>query len=483
MLFVLDEEGKHLTLTCSNVFEHIDRQYHRLRVGQGLVGWVAEQGQPLLVQDVQRDERYLEMLPGVASKLAVPLISEKRILGVVCAESLSQGAFTGEDLKLLMIFAGQTASLIRNARLYGQVMTERNFREYILESSPNSMISINLRKQITSINKRTEEIFHIKRNESVGKKVGEVFEDEIVRIIDLALDEHTVVNRKEVFWNPHNGTSGFLGLTSSLLRNHQGNVIGAMLIVRDLTEEKRTDELIRRLDRLTSLGQLSAGIAHEIRNPLASINFNVQLLAKKLAGDEHARSIIEDTQEGIDRIRILVKGMLDFAKPSQPSLMSNSIVRILKGAITLMDSQFKKKKVTAQLTLYDEIPEVVIDAHQIHQVFVNLLLNGMEAMPGGGKIDIVGRVVKGHGKGQDIALLQFTDHGVGISKEDLGKIFNPFFTTKTEGTGLGLSIVHKILEQHNASVEVESEEGTGTTFSLKFPIKQTEGSRCIAIKF
>jgi two-component system NtrC family sensor kinase len=483
MLFVLDEEGKHLTLTSSNVLEHVDRQYHRLRVGQGLVGWVAQQGQPLLVQDVQRDERYLEMLPGVASKLVVPLISEKRILGVLCAESLSSGAFSTDDLKLLMIFAGHTASLIRNARLYGQVMTERNFREYILESSPNAMISINLRKQITSINKRTEEIFHIKRSESLGRKVGEVFEDEIVRIIDLALDEHTVVNRKEVFWNPQNGTSGYLGLTSSLLRNHQGNAIGAMLIVRDLTEEKRTDDLIRRLDRLTSLGQLSAGIAHEIRNPLASINFNVQLLAKKLAVDDHARGIIEDTQEGIDRIRTLVKGMLDFAKPSQPSLMSNSIVRILKGAITLMDSQFKKKKIEAQLTLCDEIPEVVIDAHQIHQVFVNLLLNGMEAMPRGGRIDIVGRVIKGHGKSNDQAVLQFTDHGMGISGENLGKIFNPFFTTKTEGTGLGLSIVHKILEQHNASVDVESEEGKGTTFTLKFPMKRSEGSRCIAIKF
>ena len=126
---------------------------------------------------------------------------------------------------------------------------------------------------------------------------------------------------------------------------------------------------------------------------------------------------------------------------------------------------------------------MVIDAHRIHQVFVNLLLNGMEAMPRGGRIDIVGRVIKGHGKSNDQAVLQFTDHGMGISEENLGKIFFPFFTTKTEGTGLGLSIVHKILEQHNASVEVESEEGKGTTFTLKFPMKRSEGSRCIAIKF
>ena len=482
MLYLVDDEGKHLVLASSNVFERIERRHHKMTTGQGIIGWVAENGRPVLIKDVQQDERYQEILPGIAATLAVPLISEKRVLGVLCCESANRSAFSSDDLKLLSIFAGHTASLIRNARLYGQVMTERNFREYILESSPNSMISINRKKQISSINKRTEELFNIKRKEVLGRKVGDVFDDEITRIIDFALDDHTVVNRKEVIRNLPDGSTGYLGLTSSLLRNHQGNLIGAMLIVRDLTEEKKTDELITRIDRLTSLGQLSAGIAHEIRNPLASINFNVQLLAKKKTVDDNSREIIEDTQEGIDRIRILVKGMLDFAKPSQPSLKSDSIVRVLKGAITLMDSQLRKKKIDITLDLYDEIPEVVIDAYQIHQVFVNLLLNGMEAMPTGGRIDITGWVVKGHGKACDQALFQIKDNGIGIPRENLNKIFNPFFTTKTEGTGLGLSIVHKILEQHNAMVEVLSEEGKGTTFLIKFNIHKPAGQRCIGIR-
>lgn len=482
-LFLLDDEGKHLMLVSSNVYERIGREQFRLTDGKGIVGWVAKNGLPLLIKDVREDERYLEILPEVVSQLAVPLISEKHVLGVLSVNSPNKAAFSENDLKLLMIFAGHAASLIRNVRLYGQVMTEKNFRENILESSPNSMISINLKKEISSLNKRTEKIFNMKRKEVLGRKAADVFEDDIVRIINLAIDSHSVVNRREINRHSGNGNVDILGLTSSLLRNDQGNLIGAMLIVRDLTEEKKTEELIRRIDRLTSLGQLSAGIAHEIRNPLASINFNVQLMAKQLVETENTKSLIEDTREGIDRIRILVKGMLDFAKPSLPCLKKDSIVRVLKDTISLMDSQLKKKKVVIRLGVLDDIPEVVIDAHQIQQVFVNLLLNGMEAMPEGGRINIGGRIEKGHGKLCDKALLQFTDHGVGISRDNLHKIFNPFFTTKTEGTGLGLSIVHKILEQHNALVEVFSEEDKGTTFILKFQIHGVEENRCIDIKF
>jgi PAS domain S-box-containing protein len=413
----------------------------------------------------------------------VPLISEKRVLGVLNIDSRSRAAFCEDDLKLLLIFAGHTASLIKNVRLYGQVMTERNFREDILESSPNSVVSINLKKEISSINRRTEEIFHLQRSQVLGRKAAEIFEADINRIIDLALDQHTVADYQEIKKPARDGSTITLGITSSLLKNHQRNLIGAMVIIRDLTEEKKTEALIRRMDRLSSLGQLSAGIAHEIRNPLTSINFNVQLLAKKLVMTEAARNLIDDTQEGIDRIRILVKGMLDFAKPSRPCLKNDSIVRVLKDSIALLDSQLKKNKVVVVLDMDDSLPEVVLDAHQIQQVFVNLLLNGMEAMAEGGCISVTGRIEKDAGTDRDRLLLLFTDHGQGISREDLPQIFNPFFTTKADGTGLGLPIVHKILEQHNALVDVRSEEGQGTTFLLRFPMHRSEEKRCIDTRF
>jgi len=481
-LFLIDEESKELKIASRNGEGRLDTEHFRLKVGEGIVGWVAQSGIPLLVDDVHREARYLEIVAGVVSQLAVPLISEKRVLGVLNIDSRSRAAFCEDDLKLLLIFAGHTASLIKNVRLYGQVMTERNFREDILESSPNSVVSINLKKEISSINRRTEEIFHLQRSQVLGRKAAEIFEADINRIIDLALDQHTVADYQEVRKPARDGSTITLGITSSLLKNHQRNLIGAMVIIRDLTEEKKTEALIRRMDRLSSLGQLSAGIAHEIRNPLTSINFNVQLLAKKLVMTEAARNLIDDTQEGIDRIRILVKGMLDFAKPSRPCLKNDSIVRVLKDSIALLDSQLKKNKVVVVLDMDDSLPEVVLDAHQIQQVFVNLLLNGMEAMAEGGCISVTGRIEKGAGTDRDRLLLLFTDHGQGISREDLPQIFNPFFTTKADGTGLGLPIVHKILEQHNALVDVRSEEGQGTTFLLRFPMHRSEEKRCIDTK-
>ena len=246
-------------------------------------GW--PNGVPLLVRYVSQEPRYVEVMKEVESELAVPLISENKVLGVLNVDSGNRAAFSEDDLKLLVIYAGHTASLIKNARLYGQVMTERNFRENILESSPNSVIAVNMKKEITSINRRTEELFRLKRKNVLGQKVPNVFGAEIVQLVDLAVDQGDLIDYKEIRKSRKDGSQLTLGVTSSWLRDHQGNLIGVIFIVRDLTEGKRTEELIRRMDRLTSIGQLSAGIAHEIRNPLASISLNVQMLSKKLALD------------------------------------------------------------------------------------------------------------------------------------------------------------------------------------------------------
>ena len=467
-LFLVDEDAKNLIDVSLNGHSVKDTTRLPMVAAENAVVTAALSRQPAIIQhqagQPPKDSAF------IGSHLIVPLISEKRLLGVLQVKSSTQDAFSEDDFKLLLIFASHTASLIRNVRLYGQVMTERNFRENILESSPNSMISLNLDKEITSMNKRTEELFGFSRKDVIRKKADLVFNEDILAIIDLALTRHAVVNRKEVQHIQKSGLAIVLGITSSLLRNHQNNLIGAMIIVRDLTEEKRTEELIRRIDRLTSLGQLSAGIAHEIRNPLASIYFNVQLLAKKIADNDPIHSLINDTQEGINRIRTLVKGMLDFAKPSLPSLKSDCLARIIRDSVSLMDSQLKNHKVTISLNLPDCLPDTVLDAHQIHQVLVNLLLNGIEAMPGGGRIDIVLCHEPACEQHDERLVLSCTDHGTGIARSHLARIFNPFFTTKAEGTGLGLSIVHKILEQHQATVDVTSHEGKGTTFIIYFPV-------------
>ncbi|WP_448872679.1 GAF domain-containing protein [Desulfobulbus propionicus] len=470
-LFLLDEDGRELALAARSEPCALDEHRSPVAVGDRIAAQVAREGQPFLLNSTWRDESRLNRPPDKAlSLLAVPLINEKRLLGVLQLDSDRPAAFSGDDQKLLMIYAAHSASLIRNLRLYDQVMTERNFRENILESSPNSMISINLRQEITSLNRRTEEMFRVRRDEVIDRQIGTVFGEEIKRIADLALRDHAVVNRKEIHWRNRDGAEAILEITSSLLRNHQQALIGAMLIVRDMTREKKNETLMHRIDRLTSLGQLSAGVAHEIRNPLASIYFNVQLLAKKLPETTPTRGLINDIQEGVNRIRTLVKGMLDFAKPSLPLLKHNPLAAIVEESMALIDSQLKQNKVEVACTLQEALPDILCDAHQIQQVVVNLLLNAMEAMPKGGRIELKAWFRPGEERQDGQVVLQCRDQGVGIRSDHLPTIFNPFFTTKTDGTGLGLSIVHKILEQHRAQVDVTSEMERGTTFTLSFPV-------------
>jgi PAS domain S-box-containing protein len=473
-LLLVDNDNQHLRVASQIGYEGLDTARFRMKAGQGIAGWVAANGVPLLVRDVSREPRYVEAIKEVKSELAVPLISENKVLGVLNVDSVNQAAFSEDDLKLLVIYAGHTASLIKNARLYGQVMTERNFRENILESSPNSVIAVNMKKEITSINRRTEELFRLKRKHALGQKAADVFGQEIVQLVDLAIDQGDLIDYKEIRKSRKDGGQLTLGIISSWLRDHQDNLIGVVFIVRDLTEGKRTEELIRRMDRLTSIGQLSAGIAHEIRNPLASISLNVQMLSKKLPLGLAAKNMVSDTLEGIERIKSLVKGMLNFAKPSTPALKRDSIARVLRNSISLLDSQLRKKRIEVKLDLPEDLPEVVFDEHQIQQVFVNLLLNGLEAMSDGGSIKIKSTIGKDQKKRRHLAL-HIMDTGGGIPPFNLSKIFDPFFTTKSEGTGLGLSIVHKILEQHHAAIDVVSEENRGTTFILSFPIHPAGG--------
>jgi PAS domain S-box-containing protein len=475
-LLLVDDDQKHLRIASQIGYEELDDpENFRLKIGEGIAGWVAQNGAPLLVRFVSQEPRYVEVKKAVESQLAVPLLSENKVLGVLNVDSVKRTAFSEDDLKLLVIYAGHTATLIKNARLYGQVITERNFRENILQSSPNSVIAVNMKKEIISINRRTEELFRLKRKNVLGQRVAAVFGEQIVQLVDQAIDHGDLGEYQEIRKSRKDGSQLILGITSSWLRDHQDNLIGVIFIVRDLTEGKRTEELIRRMDRLTSIGQLSAGVAHEIRNPLASISLNVQMLSKKWALDEAAQNIVSDTLEGIDRIKSLVKGMLDFAKPSTPALKRGSLARVLNNSIALLDSQLRKKRIDVKLDLVEGLPEIVFDEHQIQQVLVNLLLNGLEAMSDGGSLRIKGSLGKDQKKRRRHLALQIMDTGVGIPPGDLSKIFDPFFTTKPEGTGLGLSIVHKILDQHQASIDVVSEENRGTTFILSFPLTPLEG--------
>ena len=471
-LLLMDRDKKYMRVVSWKGEKLPGSDRGRVKVGENISGWVAEKGVPLLINDVTQEPRYSEIHPDIASMLSVPLISENKVLGVITMTSEKKAAFSLDDLELLMTLAGHAAALINNVRLYDQMKEERNVVADVLESSPSGIIAVDQQKKITTFNRRAEEILQLKRKCVLGKKYSDVFHGEFLKLIKQVVMQQAVPDNQEIAYPRKDGNTVLLGINSSLLKNRVSGIIGTILSIQDLTEVKKTEELIRRMDKLSSLGQLSAGLAHEIRNPLASINFNVQLIEKHLEGDQHARSIMRDTFEGIERIKVLVKRVLDFTRTQVPSFSTGDIHESINDALELVAPHIRKKNISIRKNYAKDRGALVFDPHQMQQVFVNLLLNATEATPEGGLIEIRSTKEQDRNRGEDVCVVTVTDNGQGISPDNVSKIFDPFFTTKPEGTGLGLSIVYKILEQHEASIDIKSQENKGSSFSLRFPAKR-----------
>ena len=259
----------------------------------------------------------------------------------------------------------------------------------------------------------------------------------------------------------------------STLANQTAIAIENARLYKDL---KRSKSYIRRADRLASLGTLTAGLAHEIRNPLVAIKTLTQLLSERLDDEEFRTQFLKIASGEVDRISSLVTELLNFARPSDPKLELEDINTILDGMILLVSTETKKKRIEVIKNYSSDFPPVQIDREQIKQVFLNILINAIEATPENGKIFIKTLTFTKPG-GEPYAQIEFTDTGSGISEEYLEDIFNPFFTTKTTGSGLGLSISNQIIQDHKGYINVESQLHKGTSFFINLPVNQEHPKR------
>jgi two-component system NtrC family sensor kinase len=273
-----------------------------------------------------------------------------------------------------------------------------------------------------------------------------------------------VVPNVEVKRQTKDGREIITSMTLSPLRDAEGRIIGASRICKDITHLKKAEERLILTERLSSLGELTAGVAHELRNPLAGIKINTQMLSRKKDLSEIDRRLLENTVEGIEKIQRIVDDMLHFAKPKASHFKQEEMNEVMEKSLAVLQARLKKANIIAVLEAGQGLPKIRIDTHQIQQVLINLMLNAIQAMEKGGTLTI--RTFSRNGKG---VCVEMTDTGVGIPETHLRKIFDPFFTTKSEGTGLGLSITAKILENHNAAIDVTSVEGKGSTFTICFP--------------
>jgi signal transduction histidine kinase len=259
----------------------------------------------------------------------------------------------------------------------------------------------------------------------------------------------------------------------STLANQTAIAIENAKLYEDL---KRSKSYMRRADRLASLGTLTAGLAHEIRNPLVAIKTLTQLLPERLDDVEFRDQFLKIASGEVDRISSLVTELLEFARPSDPKLELEDINAVLDGMILLVSTEMKKKQINIVKDYSPDLPPIQIDREQIKQVFLNMLLNAIEATSENGKITAKTRSFIKPG-GEPFIQIEFTDTGYGIPEEYLEDIFNPFFTTKSTGSGLGLSISNQIIQDHRGYINVESQQHKGSSFFINLPVNQQYSKR------
>ncbi|CUU08361.1 Signal transduction histidine kinase, nitrogen specific [Candidatus Kryptobacter tengchongensis] len=268
------------------------------------------------------------------------------------------------------------------------------------------------------------------------------------------------------------GTEKFVEMTANLIGYAHTSTI--QVIVSDLTEKRKIQEELIQTEKLASLGRLSASIAHEIRNPLSAINVNLQFLLKKFPEGAQERKYLDLALEGVRRIEKIVEATLNFAKPSKPIVKEENINDVINATLPLVEISTLKKKIEIITKLEPNLPKVKIDFKQIQQVILNILTNAVDAIDNAGQIKI--KSYREMENDMDYVVVSISDTGCGIPKDELTKIFEPFYTKKSDGTGLGLAISKQVMNQHDGKIEVESEENKYTRFQIYLPILKEKSS-------
>jgi len=349
----------------------------------------------------------------------------------------------------------------------------RNFTESIIQSIGSGIIIAEMDDTITYINRSGEKILSYSKGELIGKPFS-IFglrekHSAIHSLLDNPDDHDT---RKEGWMRRKDHTEFPVGFTINNHLNIRGETIGKIVIFRDLTNVYKIQEEILRMDRLVSLGQLASGIAHELRNPLAGIKTTAQALSEEMPKDDSRREYLNRITKEIDRLNELLKTFFSFAKPQKLNLVHCQIQDIVNEIIPFLIKEIADKGIRFVETYHPQLPKIKVDKNQMYQVFLNLFLNAIQAMPNGGELKIeAGPMISNtlDGFKQNFVKIVVSDKGRGIPPHIVHKIFDPFFTTKPKGIGLGLSITYQIIKQHGGTIKVESEWEKGTSFVISLP--------------
>ena len=443
-------------------------------MGRGIPGWVAEKGEPLLMNYIRRDSRSPRSDERILSEMCVPLKTGDKVLGIIDAKSKKPNAFSENDFHLFKMVGEHLAAIIENVR------SEERYRT-VVEGALDGVMVLSEEDRLTYVNERLAEILGYSKEELNGIEFRSCLDEESKRVVADRRGKRQrgegVSPRVELNILRKDRKIRNVELSSTVIKDSQGNA-STVAFIKDITEKRRMEERLLQAEKLRAVGEMAGGVAHDFNTALAIILGNTQLLLNTVQDEEFKKSlkaIENEAQESAQTVRRL----LEFTrKGGYEELSQIDLNAVVKEAVEITKSKWKddvqEKGIHIGMILnLEKVPSVAGVASELKEVIANMIVNAAEAMPGGGRIEI--RTFEREG-----ACIQISDSGMGMTEEVRKKIFEPFFTTKPfTHTGLGLSMSYGIVRRLGGGIEVESRFGEGTTFTVTLPIR-VEGNGDLA---
>ncbi|CAN5281286.1 hypothetical protein BH09SUM1_BH09SUM1_30430 [soil metagenome] len=498
----------------------------KLELGVGVTGYAAWTGKPLRVDDVSRDPHYVRLKSDIKSEMALPMIIEGKVIGVINVDSTRPGAFSEEDEELCAAVANQSAKVIETARLHAAVKRQADEMERLFTVGRTLIEPGPLEQLLSRIVEESLQLLSAKICMLMEVTEGDELrmwalaggsdrwrEQQPVRVSNSLMGQvakkRTPLRVPNVRTNPkfrYVELAEAEGVTSLLAVPliFQDSVLAVLAVFTEDPRKFRESEVrllqllanqgaiaienARRMERLTALeenlrqaerfsllGTLAAEIAHEIRNPITIINLLMHSISENPNQSDQTRNDLRIVMEKLDRINQIVEQTLSLARTNESRISMSGINRLVEELLMFLNYKLTKAQITVEKNLDPKIPDIPMDPGQIQQVLLNLMVNAMEAMKGPGTLRIRTRLASDRTLGPCVKC-SVEDSGVGIEEEKHAKIFEPFFTTRSGGTGLGLFISNKLVKRHNGFIKVKSAPGAGSTFTVTLPLEKIEGA-------
>jgi PAS domain S-box-containing protein len=483
---LLDEKRDELLIFA------VSKDYYGSKLEEGmhyskygtLAGKVVENGEVYMVSDTSQGAFSTDPIlfkEGIKSRLSLPLICKGEIVGSLNFGSKNVKNYSENHVDIINKIAPQLAIAIDNTCLFDKIKESEEKYRNLVEDIEDVIFRLDKKGRYLFLNSALKNVtgytpreFYENPSiaaEMIHKHDGELVKDTIRKVIE---GELKVSKDLEYRIYCKNGEELWVSQNTYPFKNKKGNIVGIEGIMRDITNSKKIEEQIRRSERLASIGELAASIAHEIRNPLGAISNSVCMLKRDLSLKGDDQKLFEMVVEETDRLNSIITNFLTFAHPAAYHFVRSNILEIIDETLFFLEQDARFHKEIKIVKIYgNDIPMVHVDRNWIRKVFWNLLVNSIDAMPQGGKIFVRVRKLKIPHKNEIEIVV--ADTGVGISPEIIRKIFEPFFTTKkSQGTGLGLSIVHRIVDNHGGVIDVKSKQNKWTIFTIRLPVKNEQ---------